>query len=169
VSQENVGTIRITHRLLELGGQIYPLANIARIQNLRIEWSRKVTTGREIAVFALVLFIVTFALPGLMGVRNTTPWTVVLVLGALIVLVYRAVSKQRRQVLVIETSGGQSTALASKTREEIDRLQYEIAAAIENPPTTERLIHLSGDIVMGDKVGRDQYQQSGTGNNFNFN
>ncbi len=169
MSQDNVGTITISRRLLEVGGQVYPLANISRIQNLRVEWSRKVTTGRQIGVFGLALALVYFGLPELIGSQEATSLVVLLIIGALAVIVYRTVSRQKRHVLVIETSGGQSTALASKRREEIDRLQYEITEAIENPPSQERVIQLSGDVVMGDKVGRDKYEQSGIGNRFTLN
>ena len=86
----------------------------------------------------------------------------------LFVLFYRLLIRQARYALVIETAGTQYTALTGTDYHEIHRIEGEIVAAIEDPPSHERIVHISGDVVIGDKVGRDQYKQVGTGNRMTF-
>lgn len=87
----------------------------------------------------------------------------------LLVLFYRLRIRRSRYALVIETAGTQCTALSGTDRDEIHRIEDEIVNAIEDPPDHERIVHVGGDLVIGDKVGRDKYQQSGTDNRMAFN
>ena len=162
----DTGTLRITHRLLEIGDQTYPLAQISRVQTLWLEGSRKIATAREVILFVLVLIAVLVGGP-VIGLRDmTTPAVLVVLVGAA-VLVYRAATRFRRCLLVVETSGGQCGVLASKRRDALDPIKKVITDAIENPPATERLVHVGGDVVIGDKVGRDQINQRGHHNTLN--
>ncbi|WP_351234429.1 hypothetical protein [Streptomyces sp. NPDC002133] len=64
-------------------------------------------------------------------------------------------------------AGTQYTALSGTAYDEIERIKSEIVGAIEDPPQQERIVQVRGDLVMGDKIGRGKYQQSGSGNHIN--
>ncbi|MEW9533855.1 DUF6232 family protein [Microbispora sp. NPDC049125] len=184
MAKEKVGEIRISKRIVRIGHEVYPLANISRVQTLRVVWGGKLATFyplREIAVLVLVVGAIYAAavavLPeldiradfdvegmaqqfatiaaALAGVR--TAWLMA-------VLLYRLLIRRPRYALVVETAGTQYTALSGTDRAEIHRIEGEIVDAIEDPPSHERIVQISGDLVMGDKVGRDKHQQSGIGN-----
>lgn len=61
-----------------------------------------------------------------------------------------------RYALIIETSGTEFIALSGRDPHELERIQREITYAIENPPDSEKVLHMSGDIVIG-----NQYKQPG--------
>ncbi|MGH3694050.1 MAG: DUF6232 family protein [Pseudonocardiaceae bacterium] len=165
MSEDRVGEIRISRRLLRIGSQVYPLANIGRVQTLWLEWGRNnVATFREFVGLLLVIGLIVFILPVLGLGSSVSGLTVIAMIVAGIVVLYRFLTRQRRFVLFIETTGGQIATLAAKAEPEIRRIEYAVVEAIENPPNQEQVIQISGDIVMGDKIGRDKYQQSGSGN-----
>lgn len=72
--------------------------------------------------------------------------------------------RRRQYALIIETAGAQYTALTGPDVTEIDRIMGEIVSAIEDPPDSERILQVSGDIVFGDKVDGSKYEQAGSGN-----
>lgn len=162
MSQDRVGNIRISRRLLRIGDQAYPLANIARVQTLWIKWSRNIATFREFVGLLLIIGVSVFVSPVLTGSVHMLAMIVIVIAG--IVVLSRLVARQRRFVLVIETAGAQIAALSGKAEPEIRRLAHAVVEAIENPPDQERVLQVSGDIVMGDKIGRDKYLQGGSGN-----
>lgn len=165
MSQDRVGEIRISRRLLRIGSQVYPLANIGRVQTLWIEWGRNnVATFREFVGLLLIIGVIVFVLPTLVFRDSVTGLTIITIVVAGVVVLYRLVTRQRRFVLFIETTGGQMATLAGKVEPEIRKIEYAVVEAIENPPNQERVMQVSGDIVMGDKIGRDKYQQGGSGN-----
>ncbi len=162
--QDRVGEIRISKRLLRIGNQAYPLANIGRVQTLRIEWGRRIATFREFVGLLLVISVIVFVLPALGFGNSTSVLTLTVIVIAGIVVLSRLLNRQRRFVLFIETTGAQTTALAGKAEREIREIEQAVVAAIENPPAQEQVLRVSGDIVMGDKIGRDKYQQDGSKN-----
>jgi hypothetical protein len=163
MKRHGVRTIRITGRLLRIGDQTYPLAHLSRVQTAWVEWKQAATTPRELWVVAAVLAGVVVLGPAV-GIGRSVPGLLLaaLVVAALVVG-YRLLTRQRRFVLVIETSGGQSVALASRDEGELRRLEEAVTDSLENPPLTERVLQVGGDVVLGDKIGRDKYQQSGPG------
>lgn len=165
MSEDRVGEIRISRRLLRIGSQVYPLANIGRVQTLWLEWGRNnIATFREFVGLMLVIGVIVFVLPMLGFGASVSGLTVIAIIVAGVVVLYRLVTRQRRFALFIETTGGQVATLAAKAEPEIRRLEYAVVEAIENPPNQEQVIQIRGDIVMGDKIGRDKYQQGGSGN-----
>jgi len=188
MAKDQVGEIRISKRTARIGHQVYPLANISRVQTLRLVWGGKLATFyplRQITVLLLVVGAIVGAAVGVVpkldlktdfdvekAARQVAVGVVVLaglrIAYLLFVLFYRLLIRQPRYALVIETAGTQYTALTGTDRDEIRRIEGEIVAAIEDPPSHERVVHVSGDVVFGDKVGRDQYQQVGTGNRMTF-
>jgi hypothetical protein len=165
MSQDRVGEILITRRLLHLGNQTYPLANIARVQTLWIEWGRTVATSREIVGFLLIIVATVYVGPAL---RLDIPGGSLLIIALLVaagVVVYRLVKRQRRFVLFIETSGGQSAALTAKADAELRQIEHTVLGAIENPPESPIRMQVNVQNINGDVVGRDKYQQGGSGNN----
>jgi hypothetical protein len=173
MAKEKVDEIRISKRTVRIGHQVYPLANISRVQTLRLVWGGKLATFyplREIIVL-LFLLLVAGGIAGAAnaaGVRQFATGAAILVgvrmTYLLCVLLYRLLIRRPNYALVLETAGTQYTALQGTDDHEIHRIEGEIVNAIEDPPLHERILHVSGDLVIGDKVGRDKYQQSGTGN-----
>ncbi|MGH3975263.1 MAG: DUF6232 family protein [Pseudonocardiaceae bacterium] len=172
--KEKVGEIRISKRIVRIGHQVYPLANISRVQTLRLVRVGKLATFyplREIAVFLLVVGAIVGAavvvLPKLdLNVETAREYANVAASLAgvwitylLFVLFYRLWIRRSHYELVIETAGTQYAALRGTNRDEIHRVEGEIVNALEDPPDRERIVHIIGDFVNGDKVERDKYQQ----------
>ncbi|MFF8846264.1 DUF6232 family protein [Streptomyces sp. NPDC015127] len=180
-----VGEIRISKRTVQIGYEVYPLANISRVRSVELIPGGKRATYyplREIAILALLAIPVAAAFNAVLPEAALTPddeervrqiaTGVAVVAGGRLaylfcLLFYRIVLRPRRYMLVIETAGTQYTAMSGTAYDEIERIKGEIVDAIENPPQQERIVQVRGDLVMGDKIGRDKYQQSGSGNHIN--
>ncbi|MFI6921837.1 DUF6232 family protein [Nonomuraea spiralis] len=189
MAKEHIGEIRISKRTVRIGHEVYPLANISRVQTLRLVWSGKYATLyplRQIAVLVLLVGAVVVAarmvLPRLdldadLDIEEAARQFAmgVFILGGirlaylLFVLFYRLLVRRTRYALVIETAGTQYTALSGTDNHEIHRIKGEIVGAIEDPPSGDRIIQVHGDLVAGDKVGGDQYKQGGRDNRMTFN
>ncbi|MDF5756047.1 DUF6232 family protein [Spongiactinospora sp. TRM90649] len=189
MAKEHVGEIRISKRVVRIAHEVYPLANISRVQTLKLVWGGKYATYyplREIAALIVLVGVAVVALDVVLpeldvdigydiegAVRQFMPYALGLAgiraAYLLVVLFYRIVIRRPRYALVIEAAGTQYTALSGSDHREIHRIKGEIVSAIEDPPSEERTIHVSGDLVVGDKVGRDKYHQDGTGNRMTFN
>ncbi|WP_030946980.1 DUF6232 family protein [Streptomyces sp. NRRL S-646] len=184
-TKKKVGEIRIAKRIVTIGHETYPLANISRVQTLRVVWRGKLATLyplREIAALLLLGGAITLVLQRAgLGSRLSdadaetvrrigTAFVALLAVRTaylLGVLLYRLLFRRKRYALLIETAGTQYTALSGTARNEIHRIQAELVAAIEDPPSTERILHVGGDLVVGDKfggdkVGRDKNVRSGS-------
>jgi hypothetical protein len=182
MSKEQVGEIRINKRTVRIGHEVYSLANISRVQTLRLVWGGKRAWFyplRQIAVLVLVVGAIVAAAvvvaPNLdlqtdVDVEETARQVAIgaVVLGGfwivclLIVLFYRLFFRQPLYALVIETAGTQYTALSGTDRNEIHRIEGVIVAAIEDPPSQEQIVFVNGDVVRGDKIGRDKFSLAGT-------
>jgi hypothetical protein len=189
MAEKQVGEIRISKRIVRIGPEAYPLANISRVQTQPLVWRGKYATFyplRQIAVVVLVVAaIVGAAVVVLPELQLNTDFDVeaaarqlaaiVAILGGirlawlLFVLFYRLLMRRQSYALIIETAGTQYAALTGTDRDEIHRIESEIIDAIEDPPVHERIVQVSGDVVFGDKVGKDKYQQSGSENKMIFN
>ena len=192
MAEQQVGEIRISSRIAIIGHQVYPLANIARIQTLHVVRAGRSRTFYPLRtiVFLLVLVVgvttATVVLVPKLAPRiepNTdldvariahqvagavTVLAAIWILWLLAVIVHRLNTPQQ-YVLTIETSGTQYTALTGTDYNEIRRIEWAIVAAIERPPAHEQVLRVSGDVVFGDKVGRDKNVNSGAGSAMNFN
>lgn len=167
-----VDKIRISKRLIRLGDQIYPLANISRIQTHkvvpRLTYTR-ITVELAAILTALALMNAAGSASGLIRGLVTIAVVGTLMIRAayvLSVLIHRVGTRQR-YALLLEAAGAQYTALSGVDQQEIDRIREEIANAIEDPPIGERVLHVAGDVVFGDKIGRDKFGQYGAGNSIN--
>jgi hypothetical protein len=154
-------TITITGHLVRIGPESYPLANISRLQKHRMVWQRYAwTNGYRKAAYAflaacVLLLLNESAFDGDSGVRAVA---FVLILAAIGMVVFTLANRQLRLTLVIETAGSQATAVSSAVDAPIHHLEHEVLTAIENPPAEPRTVAIGGDLVIGDKVGRDKYQ-----------
>ncbi|GIH21773.1 hypothetical protein Aph01nite_00830 [Acrocarpospora phusangensis] len=189
MGKRQVGEIRISKRVVRIGHEVYPLANISRVRTLRLVWS-----GRSATFYPLKGIAVTLALVGALAAaayvalpeldvdagfnleeaagQFTTGAAIlggVRIVYLLGLLLYRLIFRRRRYALVIETAGTQFTALSGTARDEIHRIEGEIVSAIEDPPDQERIVHVGGDLVLGDKVARDKYEQRGADSRITVN
>ncbi|ETK33121.1 DUF6232 family protein [Microbispora sp. ATCC PTA-5024] len=189
MGRERVGEIRISRRTVQIGHEVYPLANISRVQSLRLVWGGRLATLyplRQIAVTLLLAAVVVAAaelVPRLgldaTGVdvddlaRTVAAGAAVLagvrIAYLLLVLLHRLLVRRSRYALMIETAGTQYAALSGTDRNEIHRIKGEIVRAIEDPPAHDRVVQVHGDLVIGEKVGRDKYQVGGAGNSMTVN
>lgn len=164
MAQSQIGEIRISKRVVRVGHQAYPLANISRVQTLKLVWRGRWTTwypiGEIIVLCALALGIAAAA-ENLRFDRDLISQVsiVLIVLIAvrvafmLCVFVYRLVFRRRRYALMLETAGTQYTALSGTDLGEIRRIEGEIVGAIEDPPDHEYTVQIHGDLVLGNKEG----------------
>ncbi|MEV0791917.1 DUF6232 family protein [Kribbella sp. NPDC050459] len=183
MAKEQLGVIQISKRIIRIGHQDYPLANISRVQTLRIRYGGRLATlaplrGLIVVVLvALVLIAALAVLPTLdlnadfdVDTVATDIAGIISALAALriiyllLVLFYRLFIRKQRYALILETAGTQYTALSGTDPHEITRIKNVIVDAIENPPESVRNVSINGDVVVGNKAGRDQYLQGGSGN-----
>jgi hypothetical protein len=176
MAKEKLGEIRINRRTLRIGHQVYPLANISRVQTLRESWRGRRATWYpiwQIAVVGLLASGVSYGSELVPGLNRTMERAVqywVLVLAGILViyfvgvLLYRLLLRRARSVLVIETAGTQYAALSGTDHQEVLRIEGLIVDAIEDPPNSEQTYQIYGDIVAGDKI-----DQSGAGNTLTVN
>ncbi|RST07574.1 hypothetical protein E2C00_16865 [Streptomyces sp. WAC05374] len=173
--RKRVGEIRISERTVRIGHEVYPLANISRVRTLRlVPGGRRATFYplREIGTLvgaAVVVAVMLDTAPARLGLafmahdtaRRCVAAAAVLaaarVAWLLAVVGHRLLLRRPRYALLLETSGDPRTVLTGTDRGAIHRVQHEIVDAIDNPPEQQRSVHVGGDLVMGDKVGRDKY------------
>ncbi|GAA4052924.1 DUF6232 family protein [Streptomyces shaanxiensis] len=184
MAKERVGHIVISKRVVQIGHEVYPLANISRVQTLQVYWGGKYATLYPLRQIAAIVLVVGAVVGAAVLVPPRLPPSVdsdigqmarqfaavlsavagVVVAYWLVILLYRIFFRRRRYALVIETAGTQYTALSGTDYPEIHRIRNVIVGAIENPPAQATSVQVHGDVVMGDKVGRDQHKQTGSGN-----
>jgi hypothetical protein len=173
MARTGTAEIRLNRRTIRIGHEVYPLANISRVQTVQIRYKKNVfqpIRGLIIALFAAVVLgaVVTAAeveqADQIVGaIVALAALRVVYLLG---VLIYRLL---RRPIysLAIETAGTQFTLLSSHDQGTIHMIENEVVNAIENPPESERVLHV-GDVFVGDKVsGNKNIQSGGVGNTIN--
>jgi hypothetical protein len=189
MGKQQVGEIRISKRVVRIGHEVYPLANISRVRSLRLVWGGRLATfypllgiAITLALVGVVAAAVYVALPeldvdpsfnleeaGAQFAMAAAALGGLRVVYLLLLFLYRLIFRRPRYALVIETAGTQFTALSGTARDEIHRIKGEIVDAIEDPPDQERIVQVGGDLVLGDKVGRDKYEQRGADSRITVN
>jgi hypothetical protein len=157
LSKQDV-TVEVRRHTMSIAGQIYQLRNIARVQNLTLTPDRTHILGKlfgrgVVAVVALVIFnaIVGQGMGLSSGSLTVLNAIAVIVLGGFAIKYLVAASRKPWYILLMETTGSPFGVLYSKQSSQIDKLVSLIWDAMENPPTSPRLMHI-GDVVMGDKL-----------------
>lgn len=179
MTKKRVGHIIISRRVVQIGHEAYPLANISRVQTLQVRWAGKLATlyplQQIIPLLALIAAAVLIPprLPSDVGpdaaqtVRQVADVVVVVAVAGVAVLLaallHRLLLRRKRYAIMIETAGTQYTALMGTDLNEIQRIKGIIVDAIEDPPFEAVHVDVRGDVVMGDKAGH-QYKQTGSGN-----
>ncbi len=171
MGKKKVGEIRISKRIVRIGHEVYPLANISRVQTLRVVYKGRLSTfyplGQLVVVAALAAAASFVAEEVLPEAREFLPTALAAagVWGGLLALwfLYRLIFRRTRYSLVIETAGTQYTALTGTDLGEIRRIEGLIVAAIEDPPHKEEGHPIYGDVYIGNTFGRDTYNVSGSG------
>jgi hypothetical protein len=175
LTDKKISAITIYPRHVRIGGQVYPLAHISRMQTFWFEWGKKLLTPREAAGCLIAIAAALVILPALGAGEAALTFFSITALVVICVAIFRFLGRKSRFVLSIETSGAQSTALLATTEPEILRIAEELVSAIENPPSQAETIYLQnihvrdGDVVYGDKIDRDKNQQFGSGGSINSN
>ncbi|MER5434952.1 DUF6232 family protein [Streptomyces sp. NPDC002588] len=138
--------LRVSKRLLWVGGACYPLENIARVYTLTIHPRRKEAVLRFLKTLVITA-AGTIALTVLSGItmvasRDTGSGLMTFVwLGSLAVTIYSLVEMlqvlgaQSHHVLAVETSGPSQAVVTSRNPHHLNQLVGRIAHAIENPET----------------------------------
>ncbi len=149
--------VAVRRQVLWIGGEAYPVHNIARAQTVLLKPLR----GRAVARFMgflilwLVLGIGVMLVAGPYVPRELVFGVIgVLVLVNLIKLVRRLVTP-RLYALVIETSGSPRTALITKDERQLRTVVESVMNAIDNPKVT------MPPILIDNFVGNQQVNVSG--------
>ncbi len=170
MAKTETAVVRINKRTLRIGGQVYPLGQISRVQTMRFDPPRNRAVGKFIKAAAgvVVAAVVLVCLSGAMLANHPSLPTVIaggalLWLAVLVaILISRLVNKPKSlYALTIETAGTQYTALSSYDLDSINYLENEVVAAIEDPPEQERVLQIN-NVVSG-----NQYLQGGHHNTMN--
>jgi hypothetical protein len=189
MAKKRIGEIIISKRVVRIGHEVYPLANISRVQTVRL-----VPGGKDATLYPLHQIIILLALlAGVVGAalvvlpelgvdvgfgleEAARQFAVIATVVAgirlaylLFALFYRLLLRPKRYALILETAGTQYTALSGTDAGEIHRIKDKIVAAIEDPPATEERIQINGDFVVGDKVSGGVQNKLTGGNNMMFN
>jgi len=153
--------IGVSGGILRVGGEAYPLHNIARVQNVELVPRR----GRAVASFAkqILLWAVLAAGAGAglhyadlpsSDVETYTQYVAIGVGTLLLISVVKlliALARRTYYALVIETSGIPHTAVISPDKDVVNGLVHHILQAISNPRYTfhETVVHHHGDNYFG--------------------
>ncbi|MES9506798.1 DUF6232 family protein [Streptomyces sp. NPDC000609] len=136
--------LRVSKRLLWVGGAAYPLQNIARVYTLTIHPRRKEAVVRFCKSVAITLAVaIALTILGAVAAIGsedvgggivTFVWYVT-VAGLIYFLVelISVLTAQSHYVLAVETSGPSTAVVTSTNREHLNQLVGYIAHAIENP------------------------------------
>lgn len=150
--------VRVTRRVLWVGGDAYPLQNIARAQ-VRTLRPRQGTPVKDFLLEILrwiVLTVVVITAMTLVGLRGAASYVVVILVMLVLVSVLkltRAVNREREKkeyhLLVLQTSGDPRTLLASTDRDQIYELVQTIMAAIDDAEVSYHnwISNYYGDVI----------------------
>lgn len=130
--------VSVRNQVLWIGGEAYPVHNIARAQTVVLTPRR----GRAIARF-LVLLVLWLGL-GSVALRVTSsdvPQEIVVGAVGLLIMInlinlVRRLARPRLYALVIETSGSPRTALVLKDERQLRAVVDNVMNAIDNPSLT---------------------------------
>ncbi|MFJ2861909.1 DUF6232 family protein [Kitasatospora sp. NPDC087314] len=158
--------VRVSRRVLWVGGDAYPLHNIARARQFKLlppKRSRVIIRFVRQVIGLLVAAAVLGALLG-NGASQTTTKNVLglVVLALLLAFGYRLVKQLRMRTvyqLIIETSSSSNTAVVSYDAQQVGNLIQLIMEAIDNPQA-EFAIQVE-NVHIGDQI--NQYGDHNTG------
>jgi hypothetical protein len=150
--------VQVTKRVLWVGGDAYPLQNIARAQvrTLHPERGTPVKNFLKDILRWVGLGILALIAMTVVGVRNSLAYVLVILLILFLISVLkliRAIGKERRKIpyylLVLQTSGDPRTLLASTDGNQIYELVQTIMAAIDDAAITYHnwISNYYGDII----------------------
>ncbi|MEV3873210.1 DUF6232 family protein [Streptomyces sp. NPDC049906] len=137
--------LRVSQRLLWVGGAVYPLHNIARVYTYTLHPRRKEAVVRFVRRVGLTLAVTTvLSLLGMLieilgregggGTFVSLAWAVALgVLVYALVDMIMVLSSPTHFVLGIETSGPSTAVIAGRDHAQLRQLVRDISQAIENP------------------------------------
>ncbi|XVV04134.1 DUF6232 family protein [Actinosynnema sp. CA-248983] len=179
MGREEIGAIVVSPRLLRIAHQAYPLANISRVQTLRVRWSGKDATAyplREVFGLVALMALVGAAVAGVvpeLGLDNGVEalvgrFSAVLAVVVAVRMVYllavvvRRMFRRPQYVLVIETAGTQVTALSSTDRDQIHEIERKVVGYIENPPERPQTIKVK-NVYNGHRIGKGARVGGGLG------
>jgi hypothetical protein len=127
--------VRITRRVLWIGGNAYPLQNVARA--VTVKGNPNSINNRYPMGCLGALFGVFLTFMSLLLVWDKKPALAIgawgLVVGIAVLQLIVRVVKGPVYSLVVETSGATSTVLTGRNKDCLDRIVWEIMSAIENP------------------------------------
>lgn len=147
MSSSKVINIGVSQGVLWIGGEAYPLHNIARVQNVELVPRR----GRAVGAFVKEMLLwVALGVGGVVALRfaelsssDVETFTRYIAIGAVALAVFSilkvlvALARRTYYALVIETSGRPHTAVISPDEAELDQLVRRIMYAISNPRARE--------------------------------
>lgn len=145
--------MRVTRRLLWVGGAAYPLSNVTRVYTFVLTPRRGAATVvffKRLAIILSVAFALTIlgGLTAFGGGKDAAGTIVSLVwTGALVALAYSLVewvavlSAASHFALAVETSGASTALVTSKDTGHLQRLVGQVVDAIENPEA-DFLVHV---------------------------
>ena len=149
--------VAVRRQVLWIGGEAYPVHNIARAQTVVLTPLR----GRAVARFLglLVLWLVLGFGVLLVTGSDVPPELVFGVIGLLILVslinLVRRLATPRFYALVIETSGSPRTALVTKDERQLQTVVDSVMNAIDNPKVA------MAPILIDNFVGNQQINVSG--------
>jgi hypothetical protein len=159
--------VRLSRNTVSVGGQIYSLRNLARIQC----WKRvpdKSKIGYRVMRPALIVLFVLVGINILLGLglglglgaggaapelRSFNILAVLITTGVTAARFVVAVLRRPEYLLLLETNGYPIGVLSSTDKTQIDDLVRAIADAIENPPQQTRTFQLT-NVVLGDQINQ---------------
>jgi hypothetical protein len=163
--------VEVRNQVLWVGGEAYPVRNIARARVVRLKVRRAAALGRFLGAVLLWLVLGMGATVALRVARSEglrlgkSLGDVVLVVMAVLIAVSTLrlcylLLRPALYALVIETAGTPHTALATTDRDVVDRIVLAIMAAVDNPTlvfhsTVNHIQHgdrFGGDKFTGDKI-----------------
>ncbi|GAA1279419.1 hypothetical protein GCM10009677_37360 [Sphaerisporangium rubeum] len=146
--------VRISEGVLWVGGEAYPLRNIAHVGQRVLE----VNKGAAWKRFSIRVLITLLA--GLILSAFSDTLALIVILGVTALLIWRLVTVLNQPPLhglVINTSGTQRDAVWSTAASEVAHLVHEITKAIGHPDSAQMVINVA-HAVQGDYI-----QQYGSG------
>ena len=127
--------VRVSRRVLWVGGQAYPLQNIARVATVRGKpnpvLDRLSATGCMILPIIFLLMVLSMVAVAAHLTALVIGFWVLVVIAWIYALVDH-LARKRAYSLVIETAGSSLAVLSSKNKAGLDRIVWEIMKAIDN-------------------------------------
>ncbi|MFB7452926.1 MULTISPECIES: DUF6232 family protein [unclassified Streptomyces] len=169
MARRKVITVRVSKRVLWIGGEAYPLQNIARATTVRIKPQRAKAVGRFLKSLLVTGILAVAGLAVAQSgevsggdqelITNGVEITAAVLVAAFLVQLIVVLVTKTYYALVIETSGNPRAVLVSTDRNEVHELVRDIMRAIDDPAFPGFVKQMvTNNISM-----RDVYNASGAG------